>query len=362
MKNFLNTRNVAASIALVATFSLALAACGGAPAASVAGQYLVEPITIGAGGEWALDGLLTMPRAASARNPVPAVVLVQGSGPADRDQTIAGINRPFLDIASHLSANGIAVIRHDKRTYTHGLRMLEELGGSLSVREETIEDAILAAQLLRADPRVDASRVYLLGLSMGGMLAPRINAEPGGNFAGLIMLAGTPRTLSDVMVGQVSAQGEALLQLGMATEDDPSFTEGLALWAILTELFDTIPSMTADVARATPIPALGSSYAYYWWDFIAHPFADYAQRVNVPVLVMQGELDFQVLADLDFAMLQEVFAGRGNVTFKLYEGLNHIFMPTAATNFIEHGMEIATVPGNVDAQVLRDIASWIHAN
>ena len=121
-----------------------------------------------------------MPRAASARNPVPAVVLVHGSGAHDMDLTVAG-NRPFFDMASHLSANGIAVIRYDKRTLTHGARMMEELGGSISVREEAIEDAILAAQLLRADPRVDSSRVYLAGLSLGGTLAPRIHAEPGGN-------------------------------------------------------------------------------------------------------------------------------------------------------------------------------------
>ena len=112
---------------------LVLAACG--TAADVDGHpYLAEPVVIGAGGEWPLDGILTIPRWASAGNPVPAVVLVHGSGPSDMDSDVFG-NRPFFDIASHLSANGVAVIRYDKRTFAHGERMVATLGGALTAWE-----------------------------------------------------------------------------------------------------------------------------------------------------------------------------------------------------------------------------------
>ena len=88
----------------------------------------------------------------------------------------------------------MASLRYDKRTFAHGKRLADALQGCLSVEEEVIRDALCAAALLRAEPLIRPDRVYLLGHSMGGMLAPRIDAE-GGAFAGLIFWAGTPRTL-----------------------------------------------------------------------------------------------------------------------------------------------------------------------
>jgi len=349
MKSFSNLKKTAIPIAIVAAFAAVITACAGTGRAGPQ-SHIAEPVVIGRGGEWELNGMLTMPVGAGAGNRVPAVVLVHGSGPGDMDLTV-GENRPFLDIAGHLSDNGIAAIRYDKRTLAHGPRMLEELGGSLTVREETIEDAILAARLLMDDPRVDANRVYLLGISMGGMLAPRIHAEEGGNFAGLILLAGTPRLLSDILIEQLRTS------FGIALEDGPEKTLQLAQLDSLAQMFAAIPGMSDEQARATP--SIGGGSAYYFKDLMTHPFADYAKALDVPVLVMQGGSDFQVLADVDFAMLRELFAGRDNVAFKLYEGLNHLFMPSVATNFVEHATEIMETAGNVDGRVLRDITDWI---
>ena len=139
------------------------------------------PIIIGEGTDFPLAGLLSMPN--NAAGTVPAVVIVAGSGPHDMDASTVG--SPYRDIAEFLAANGIAVIRYDKRTFTHGERMVQELGGSMTVWEESVEDAILAAELLRADSRIDENRVYIIGHSLGGMLAPRIHVA-GGDFAGLI--------------------------------------------------------------------------------------------------------------------------------------------------------------------------------
>ncbi|MCL2286291.1 MAG: alpha/beta fold hydrolase [Firmicutes bacterium] len=158
-------------------------------------EIINERVVIGQGTEWELDGLLTLPIGAGGT--VPAVVLVHGSGPADMDATIFE-NRPFLEIAEYLAANGIAVIRYNKRTFTHGAEMIRQLGGSLTVWAETIEDAILATEILRADPRIDENRVFILGHSLGGALAPRIHAY-GGDFAGLILFAGSPRSLLEII-------------------------------------------------------------------------------------------------------------------------------------------------------------------
>jgi len=350
MKRFLpKAAMTAAAAVFVAAAAIAFSACG--TAARAEGQaYFSEPVIIGEGGEWPLDGVLTMPREARARNPVPAVVLVHGSGPADMDSNVFG-NRPFFDIASHLSANGVAVIRYNKRTYTHAMRMIETLGASLTVWEETIEDAILAAELLRADPRINPNRVYMLGLSMGGMLAPNIH-ESGGNFAGLILMAGTPRLLGEIIIEQFETGIELAMEAG------PEKDAQMAQLYLLEELLLAIPYMSAAEAKATQV--MGSS-AYYFLDFASRSFTDYIRKTSVPILVMQGERDFQVRADKDFVLMKELLEGRDNVTFRLYENLNHLFMQTTATNFIEHAEEITQTPGRVDARVLRDIVEWISA-
>ena len=343
---------------MLAAFCLTLALAGCATAAGtddyprIAGPAIVEPVIIGAGSEWALDGLLALPREASAGNPVPAVVLVHGSGPSDMDSNVFG-NRPFFDIAAYLAANGVAVIRYHKRTYVHGQRMAETLGGSLTAWEETVQDAILAAELLRADPRIDGNRVFLLGLSMGGMLAPNIHAS-GGNFAGLIVMAGTPRTLPELLLEQLRTS------IGLGMEAGPERDMHLAHLDMLEELFAAIPGMTAAEAKAADIMGMGAS-AYYFKDLAARSFGNHIRDVSVPILVMQGGRDFQIRADKDFILLQELLEGRDNVTFRLYADLNHVFVPTTATNFIEHAAGIMQAPGQVDAQVLRDIADWITA-
>ena len=312
--------------------------------------YIVETITIGAGTPWELDGRLTLPLEASADNPVPAVVIVQGSGPSDMNGTHLG-ERIYFDVADYLSANGIAVIRYDKRTLTHGAQFT----GSDTVRWESIEDAILAANLLRADPRIGS--IFILGHSMGGTLAPRIHAT-GGNFDGLIIAAGTPRTIQDLIVEQFTAQIEL----------EGHIPEVAALQEILAEfiaLVNAIPDMTVEEARRTQVHPLfgGGASAYYFKDFLTHPFENYIEDIAVPILVIQGRNDFQVLADVDFSLLQELFEGRDNVTFQLYDGLDHRFMASNATNLVEHRNQIfARAGARVDRQVLADIAAWIKAN
>ena len=151
---------------------------------------LRENITIGAGTKYPLGGTLTLP---VSDRPVPAVVLVHGSGSSNRDEKVMKLT-PFRDLAEGLARQGIGSLRYDKRSFVHGLKMIRDKSAPLTVRQETIEDAVLAAEMLRQDPRVDKNALFLIGHSMGGMLAPRIDAE-GGNFRGLVIMAGSPRRL-----------------------------------------------------------------------------------------------------------------------------------------------------------------------
>ena len=311
---------------------------------SVRRSVVSEDIIVGKGTEWELHGVLTIPR--NTDDPVPAVVLVHGSGPNDMDETIFD-NKPFRDIAEHLSSNGIAVIRYNKRTLTHGIRIAGMRG--LTVWEETIEDVLLAADLLRADPRIDNNRIYILGHSLGGMLAPRIH-EAGGNFAGLILFAGSPRFLFDISRDQVNALIEA-------TEDETERAEIVELRRQLEEEFEKILTLSDDEVKDIVFTHMGNM-GYYWKDLYKNPIPEALERISVPFLVMQPDDDVQVLTDIDFAMYQRLLAGRTNVTFKLYPGLNHLFMPSTGRD-ISDIMEEYKIKSRVDQQVLNDLVEWI---
>src|SRR5262249_57372826 len=120
--------------------------------------------------------------------PFPGVGLAHGSGPNDRDETIAQ-NKPFKDLALGLASRGIAVLRYDKRTKVYPAKMAGLAG--LTVKDEVVDDAIAAASMLRSQPRIDPARVFVLGHSLGGMLVPRIAAADA-KLAGVIVMAGGP--------------------------------------------------------------------------------------------------------------------------------------------------------------------------
>jgi uncharacterized protein len=137
--------------------------------------------------------------------PVPAAVLVHGSGPGDRDAT-GGQIKQFKDLALGLGSRRIAVLRYDKRTKVHA-QLLRKLTG-LTVKTETIDDAIAAVQLLRSTSAVDPNRIVVLGHSLGGMLVPRI-AAAGPPFSGFIVMAGAARPIEQAVVEQARYLAQA---------------------------------------------------------------------------------------------------------------------------------------------------------
>ncbi len=153
-------------------------------------------------GQWALPATLTMP---VGSGPVPAVVLVHGSGPGDRDATVGQIKQ-FKDLALGLASRGIAVLRYDKRTRVHA-NLMRDLAG-LTVKDETIDDAIAAVQVLRSTSGVDPNRIVVLGHSLGGMLVPRI-AAAGPPVAGFVVMAGAARPIQQAVVEQARYLAQA---------------------------------------------------------------------------------------------------------------------------------------------------------
>ncbi len=302
-----------------------------------------ERIVIGANMNYPLNGIVSIPD--QTGDLLPAVVLVHGSGPSNMDEKIGNIT-PFKDLAEGLSSRGIAVIRYDKRTFIYGKQMRTDKG--LTVREETIEDAILAAEFLRKDPRIDSNKVFILGHSMGGMLAPRIDAE-GGDFAGIIIMAGSPRKLEEIMIDQSNDVLESLNR----------FLKVIARKQIakLRSKFSNIYNLTDEEAKSTVV--LGKHLmAYYFKEMGEHPAINDLQNLHKPVLIMQGEMDVQITVDRDFNVYKAILSDKPNVTFKLYQNLNHVFMPSVYGKILKAKKEYQ-VAQHVEPQVISDITDWI---
>ena len=301
-----------------------------------------EKIVLGQGGEFPLNGILTLPDGADG--PVPAAILVHGSGSTNMDEKIYA-NRPFRDIAEGLAARGVAAIRYDKRSFAHGRKLVKIPG--FTVYNETIEDVLLAAALLRADERVDKDRVFMIGHSMGGMLAPRIEVQ-GGDFAGLIILAGTPRRLEDVLfeqLGEFIKEHKGLLR-SIAKKQDTRLRKKLS------NIYET------DDETAKSIKTMGGTTVYYFKDLGQPEVSEFLAKTQKPILVMHGEKDAQVRTDLDFEKYKELLSGRDNASFKLYPDLNHLFI-TSAYGDLKNLKKEYKIPGKVAEYVIDDIAAFI---
>lgn len=304
---------------------------------------ITQNILVGEGTQYPLKGKITLPDDVS--KPVPAVVFVHGSGSSNMDEKVYKLT-PFKDLAEGLAQRGIASIRYDKRSFAHPFKLLKEK--DLTVRQETIEDAILAADLLKQHPSIDPEKVFIAGHSMGGMLAPRIDAE-GGNFRGLILLAGSPRKLEDILLYQ--------------TRETLSLSGKLVRFILekqiktLEATFQGLYNLTDEEAKAKKIG--GGTTAYYFKEMGEHSVEGYLAQLTKPILVMQGSKDFQVKADVDFVMYQELLADHPDASFRLYDNLNHCFVPSVFGRIDKAKQEYA-VEQHIGHEVISDIADWIH--
>jgi uncharacterized protein len=140
---------------------------------------------------YSLPATLTLPK---GKKYIPFIILVHGSGPNDKDETI-GPNKVFRDLAVGLAANGIATLRYDKRTKVYAKDLKAD---SVTIKEETIEDALSAIKMASTFSEIDKSQIYLLGHSLGGMCAPEIVSE-NTNLKGIILLAANARPLEDLI-------------------------------------------------------------------------------------------------------------------------------------------------------------------
>lgn len=295
-------------------------------------------VTVGSG-EWALPGTLTLPR---GTGPFRAVVLVHGSGPNDRDESI-GANRPFKDLAGGLASRGIAVLRYEKRTKVHGAKLAAMPEATLD--HETVDDALAAVELLRGMKEIDPARVVVAGHSLGGFVAPRIAAR-GKHVAAIAILAGSTRSVPDMMIEQM--EYIASVDPSQATQVKAAIEQVKTAAARIRELVKG--------ERPNPGELVLGAGAAYWIDFAKYDATALAKTVTQPIFVAQGGRDYQV-TNVDYEAWQSALRGKKNVTFKLYPDLNHIFgAGTGKSTPKEYEQRTP-----VAVELVDDLAAWIKA-
>ncbi len=266
---------------------------------------------------------------------------MQGSGPNDRDESV-GPNKPFRDLAWGLASQGVAVLRYEKRTRQYGAKMAG-MQDKITVKEETIEDAILAVDLLRHTDGIDPQRIFVLGHSLGGMLVPRIGVlDPG--IAGFISMAGAARSLEDVILDQFTYL--ANLDGSVTAEEKASLDQ-------VKQQVDRVKDPKLSVETPSTELPLGIPAAY-WLDLRGYQPAEVAKELHRPIFVLQGGRDYQV-TQADFELWKKALDGEKGIEFKLYQALNHLFIAGEGQSAPEEYQKA----GHVAEEVVNDISKWV---
>ncbi len=265
----------------------------------------------------------------------PAVVLVHGSGPHDEDETVMGC-KPFRDLGWGLASRGIVTLRYVKRTQAAAQRLDPQ---TLTLEQETIDDAVAAVRLLQARPEVDPRRVFVAGHSLGGMAAPLIAAKAP-QVAGVIVLAGVARPILDLPPEQIEYLARLDGQISPAEKQQ------------IEQVRETVRRIRSGNYDAG-LTLLGAPAAY-WARVDRIDPAAVAAKIPQPMLIIAGGRDFQVTR-ADFELWQKKLAGRERVRFRWYPKLNHLLVPGEGPSSPQEYLK----PGHVDVRVIDEIATWV---
>lgn len=301
------------------------------------GAAVVRQIPVGVGSP-PLRGTLTLP---AGRGPFPAVVLVSGSGPNDENED-AGPNHPFLDIALGLAARGIATLRYDKRTRDYP-RSLDPR--TFTLTQEYVPDALAAIRLLEHEPAIDPRRIFVLGHSQGGTYAPLI-AKESPQVAGVILLAGGTEQLGEAIVRQTRYLATLPGAIGASARSQLPYVTAEAAAT------DNPAALERDPPGTVLLGGVGPAYLLsgFRYDEVAT-----AREVPQPLLLLQGDRDYQVTVANDLDVWLRGLRGRRGVTVVQFPRDDHLFLEgSGPPTPLEYQR-----PGHVDPRVIATIAAWV---
>ncbi|MFI8709482.1 alpha/beta fold hydrolase [Bacillus sp. NPDC077411] len=305
------------------------------PSYSKPESFVDKEVVVGSGA-FPLPGTLSVPK---GKGPFPAVILVHASGAADQDETAYAL-KPFRDLAEGLASKGIAVLRYNKRTYEHGLKT--ELSPFYTVDKETTDDALLVTHFLQNEPMVDRNQIYILGHSQGGMMIPNmIEKDQNQNIAGAIVMGGAARAFTDSVLDQL----EYRLSIGAMKPEEYKFYK--SQFELLNDPNFSSQNPPKDFYLGSPV---------YWDSIRKIKAAEMSKEQKTPLLILQGERDYQVQSKIEIPFWKEQLKERDNVDFRLYPKLNHFF--TEGDGELSKPDEYYS-PANIPEYVINDIATWV---
>ncbi len=280
-----------------------------------------------------LAGTLTVP---PGPGPFPAVVLITGSGPQDRDETLMG-HKPFLVLADALTRRGVAVLRYDDRGTAQSTGQFKA-----ALESDFTADAVAAVDWLRGQPKIDPARVGVLGHSEGGLIAPQVAGERP-QVAFVVMLAGPGVPSIEVMQAQRRAVLKAAGLPEAAIEAKAALGDAVdaAVMAAPTTEAARAEAHRILVAGGLPGPAVDAQlgmFASPWYrDFLAHDPRPALKALRVPVLAVNGSVDVQVVASQNLPAIRQALADNPKATVLELPGLNHLFQTSATGDPGEYG-------------------------
>ena len=304
-----------------------------------------------------LAGTLTLPR---GTGPFPAALLVAGSGPHDRDETISG-HRPFLVLADYLTRRGIAVLRYDKRGFAKSTGSEEN-----ATTEDFAADAEAALGYLKTRKEIDPRKIGVIGHSEGAIIAPMLAAKS--NEVAWIVLLAAPATTGEQtmlrqseLIARASGMSDDLLNRSLAFDRQAYalVREEKDRQALEPKLNDLVQSSGLGAAMPpaalqAQIHMLSSPWFRYFLDYDPVPVL---RQVKCPVLALNGEKDLQVSPEDNLPVLKKTLEENGNrdVTVKEFPGLNHLFQHCDTGSPTEYG----AIEETMAPEVLQTIGDWV---
>ena len=317
-----------------------------------------------------LAGTFTRPESGG---PFPAVILISGSGPQDRDEALLG-HRPFLVLSDHLTRRGIAVLRFDDRGVG------ESTGNfAAATSRDFASDVLAGVAYLRTRDDVDAGAIGLAGHSEGGLIAPMV-AVASDDVAYIVLMAGTgvngERILlaqgaliarangaSDEAIAANQALQRAMFEVLRSQPDVERAGEALAdlMRNALEEAGEEMRAQAGitddaslDGAVAAQVQAVNTPWFRY---FLTYNPAETIEQVTVPVLAINGENDLQVPYEENLREIEAALRRGGNTEYEIHAlpGLNHLFQHSDTGSPAEY----QAIEETWSVEVMELIADWI---
>ncbi|MGW4844679.1 alpha/beta hydrolase family protein [Nocardia brasiliensis] len=312
--------------------------------------YRSEDVTY-RNGDITIAGTLTKPE---GNGKFPAVLMITGSGPQNRDEELFG-HKPFLVIADSLTKAGYAVLRTDDRGVGGTSGKLDDANYT-----DLAGDAAAGVGFLRGRPDIDPARVGLFGHSEGGYLAPLVAARPDSGVAFVIAMAGPAVSGADVLIEQTKLIGAA--NDTPADELDRSVRQTTEISALLKAGDIAGAKALARKQNADAPPdqratdeQIDASMTTYFAALIAYDPAPALQALRMPVLAFYGGKDLQVPPAQSEGPMRANLAGDPDATVHVFPGLNHLMQPTQTGNPKEY-VDIET---SVAPEVLTYVTAWL---